>query len=144
MFGGTGYNKGRVRGGADRACGARGAAGASPLSRGAFRAHHAVPHLCAPPVTNDTPTMPRTPAEFSWEDVKSDKFRENYLGNSLMAPVGRWMKGKDLTWYSRGKRMLSTEQARREELDAVKREEEQAMMAALCVAPAWGASTRRR
>ncbi|KAI8338380.1 kinase phosphorylation protein-domain-containing protein [Chlamydoabsidia padenii] len=32
--------------------------------------------------------------QFSWEDVKTDKDRENYLGNSLMAPVGRWQKGK--------------------------------------------------
>lgn len=32
--------------------------------------------------------------QFSWEDVKNDKHRENYLGHSLMAPVGRWQKGK--------------------------------------------------
>jgi hypothetical protein len=29
-------------------------------------------------------------AEFSWSDVKDEKYRENYLGHSLMAPVGRW------------------------------------------------------
>lgn len=32
-------------------------------------------------------------AEFSWDDVKVDKHRENYLGHSIKAPVGRWQKG---------------------------------------------------
>ena len=34
------------------------------------------------------------PAEFKWDDVKVDKHRENYLGHSVKAPVGRWQKGK--------------------------------------------------
>lgn len=33
-------------------------------------------------------------AEFKWDDVKVDKHRENYLGHSVKAPVGRWQKGK--------------------------------------------------
>ncbi|XP_003975427.1 multiple myeloma tumor-associated protein 2 [Takifugu rubripes] len=68
--------------------------------------------------------------QFNWDDVKVDKHRENYLGNSLMAPVGRWQKGKDLTWYARdkkGKRPLS----KAEELAAIKAAEQEAMMAAL-------------
>jgi hypothetical protein len=29
--------------------------------------------------------------QFTWESVKQDKHRENYLGHSVMAPVGRFL-----------------------------------------------------
>ena len=32
-------------------------------------------------------------SHFNWDDVKSDHQRENYLGHSAMAPIGRWQKG---------------------------------------------------
>uniref|UniRef100_A0A1A7XCG4 Chromosome 1 open reading frame 35 n=1 Tax=Iconisemion striatum TaxID=60296 RepID=A0A1A7XCG4_9TELE len=68
--------------------------------------------------------------QFNWDDVKVDKHRENYLGNSLMAPVGRWQKGKDLTWYAKDKK-TGKALSKAEELASVKAAEHEAMMAAL-------------
>ncbi|XP_057980539.1 uncharacterized protein LOC131166210 [Malania oleifera] len=72
--------------------------------------------------------------QFSWDDVKLDKHRENYLGHSIKAPVGRWQKGKDLHWYSRDKKSSDME-AIQEEIKRIKEQEEQAMREALGLAP---------
>uniref|UniRef100_A0A1A8DBJ1 Chromosome 1 open reading frame 35 n=1 Tax=Nothobranchius kadleci TaxID=1051664 RepID=A0A1A8DBJ1_NOTKA len=68
--------------------------------------------------------------QFNWDDVKVDKHRENYLGNSLKAPVGRWQKGKDLTWYAKDKK-TGKALSKADELASVKAAEHEAMMAAL-------------
>jgi len=70
--------------------------------------------------------------QFSWDDVKTDKDRENYLGHSLMAPVGKWQEGKDLVWYTKDKQnQTEAEEKRKKELDSVKNMEARAMAAAL-------------
>ncbi|GMP68320.1 hypothetical protein CsSME_00027967 [Camellia sinensis var. sinensis] len=37
--------------------------------------------------------------QFTWDDVKVDKHRENYLGHSIKAPVGRWQKGYFILFF---------------------------------------------
>ncbi|CAI8051393.1 Multiple myeloma tumor-associated protein 2 homolog [Geodia barretti] len=73
--------------------------------------------------------------QFQWDDVKADKHRENYLGHSVMAPVGRWQKGKDLSWYSKKSKVLGQKEILKAEIAAVKRAEEEAMAAALGLKP---------
>lgn len=66
--------------------------------------------------------------QFKWDDVKTDKDRECYLGHSVMAPVGRWQQGKDLTWYAKDKKSKSKVKS---EFQTAKDLEEKALMAAL-------------
>lgn len=77
--------------------------------------------------------------DFQWSDVSTSQHRENYLGHSLMAPVGRWQKNKDLSWYAKGdKGPVGTETAeeqakreRKEEIMRIKEAEEDALARAL-------------
>ncbi|KAK4690706.1 hypothetical protein P7C71_g6147, partial [Lecanoromycetidae sp. Uapishka_2] len=76
--------------------------------------------------------------EFKWEDVRDSQHRENYLGHSLMAPVGRWQKGKDLNWYAKNDTSpaaLSAAEARKEEIRRIKEAEESALSEALGYGP---------
>ena len=62
--------------------------------------------------------------------VREDKHRENYLGNSVAAPRGRWAQGRDILWYSKNsKDHVNTDdkQARNKELAELKAAEREAM-----------------
>ncbi|KAI9596696.1 kinase phosphorylation protein-domain-containing protein [Syncephalis fuscata] len=76
--------------------------------------------------------------QFSWDQVKDDKDRECYLGHSLMAPIGRWQKGRDLLWYTKDKQGDDQEAVRRQrqlEIQAIKDAEADALSEALGFAP---------
>nr|KAJ3423117.1 hypothetical protein HK105_002513 [Polyrhizophydium stewartii] len=66
---------------------------------------------------------------FQWDDVKSDQHRENYLGHSIKASVGRWQRGKDLEWFN--KESGASAEVQQQELDEIRRLEEEAMAEAL-------------
>ncbi|ETI23677.1 hypothetical protein G647_05480 [Cladophialophora carrionii CBS 160.54] len=77
--------------------------------------------------------------DFKWSDVQTSSHRENYLGHSLMAPVGRWQKGRDLNWYAKADSNSNAEEdpaaraarERKEEIRRVKEAEEDALARAL-------------
>ncbi|EFQ97265.1 hypothetical protein MGYG_00306 [Nannizzia gypsea CBS 118893] len=69
--------------------------------------------------------------EFKWSDVKDSSRRENYLGHSLMAPVGRWQQGRDLSWYAKGEDPDAAKRAREEEIRKIKEAEQEAIARAL-------------
>jgi hypothetical protein len=83
--------------------------------------------------------------DFKWSDVSTSQHRENYLGHSLMAPVGRWQKNRDLSWYAKadsdtkvlnkdGTEETAEEKSireRKEEIRRIKEAEEDALAKAL-------------
>ncbi|KIZ02819.1 Multiple myeloma tumor-associated protein 2 [Monoraphidium neglectum] len=73
--------------------------------------------------------------QFNWEQVKTDKDRDYWLGHSVMAPTGRWQKGKDLFWYTKGPQGQQGADALAAERAAIKAQEQAAIEEALGLRP---------
>lgn len=67
---------------------------------------------------------------FKWEDIKTDKDKTHYLGNTVKSSTGRWMRGKKLDWFHTEKGQVE-KNVDMNEIATIKRMEAEAMSEAL-------------
>lgn len=69
--------------------------------------------------------------QFSWDQVKEDKQRSNYLGSSIHGLPDKFKKGPETFWYAKETKTISEKKSEKSEIELIKEKERLAMEALL-------------
>lgn len=69
--------------------------------------------------------------QFSWEQVKEDKQRLNYLGSSIHGLPDKFRKGAETYWYAKNTKSIPVQATKSAEMNDIKDKERQVMDALL-------------
>ena len=69
--------------------------------------------------------------QVSWDQVKEDKQRLNYLGSSIHGVPDKFKKGPETFWYAKEQK-TEPEASKKNEIEAIKSKEKQMMEVLLC------------
>lgn len=65
--------------------------------------------------------------QFSWDQVKEDKQRSNYLGSSIHGLPDKFKKGPETFWYAKETKTIPEKKSEKSEIELLKEKEKMAM-----------------